>query len=610
MADISSDISVPNFGELSTSFQQGLATAAANQSVAQRNYADIPLLAAQAQQARLANQVAAAKMPLILQAIDQQKSDMSGVAPSGSSPVQQSGSARMVGDDGDISADTAADHAFSSFAPVPTAPPIDVIRRAQAAQITGVGSPDLILAQWKAQVDAVNTRRAQAAGNATDNMRTVAIAPDGAALATLDKLDPTAAAALKAHYANDTPAQLDSDVRAFAKEYGAQSFRYAGRGEAKADTAGTFRDPTTGKELPWANPVGLSQKDKADLASKAFTAANEPVTIGDKLPEARWQALGYGSPEAYAIASVQASLAGGFKPGADPVIPPKAPTSGANAPAAPAQPAAPATTAPTGPVSQPRPAQAPNAPAAPVQQDNGLLPGVGLGAFPRTPAINSAGTQQELEVAKKASGATEDKRQAMLGEASTQIENDQTERALINRAQAEAAHIAPSAVGPGSDFYNGLRTVVAAVSKQPPDALVDWGELNKTLMNMGAQNIRAALQGQRITNQEFMTMLSQGNPNTEQPKATIQRILGYLAANNDYDLRFNNTRVAALRTGADPYQVNGTIGKLADRSDYIQRRTGVTPSTAAAAQAAVTVPTASGPNGQKLYLRNGQWVTQ
>ena len=170
--------------------------------------------------------------------------------------------------------------------------------------------------------------------------------------------------------------------------------------------------------------------------------------------------------------------------------------------------------------------------------------------------------------------------------ASTSYVNAQKNDALIRAAQREAATLSnnPRMAGPGSEVAQTLAKIKTFVTGKPPDSLVDLGTLNKVLLQMGAQNVRQALEGQKITQAEFMKLLGEGNPNTQQPLQTINKLLAYSAAQNDYDMRFNRTKQIALQRGANPIGIDGAIAGMpgADRGDYVEGKVGVRPPAAGA----------------------------
>jgi hypothetical protein len=254
--------------------------------------------------------------------------------------------------------------------------------------------------------------------------------------------------------------------------------------------------------------------------------------------------------------------------------------------------------------------------AQPGQRDNGLLPGVNPDELPKvqTPTARMGVSQSPADAATATGIANERLAQQKISN-DTYVQ-DQKEGALIRAAQREAASLQnnPRMVGPGSELAQNLAKVRSFVSGQPPDAYVNLGSLDKMLMQMGAQNIRNALSGQRITNQEFMAMLTKGNPNTEQPLQTIQRLLGYLGTQNDYDQRFQRTKQIALQRGANPMTVDSDIGSVSDRGDYVEQRVGVRPPVqsggATASQqtnggSAGGLPDAGANKGRSITLSNG-----
>jgi hypothetical protein len=243
------------------------------------------------------------------------------------------------------------------------------------------------------------------------------------------------------------------------------------------------------------------------------------------------------------------------------------------------------------PGAAPQPGAVPQPGAAgqqPQRPDNGLLPNVNPDALPKIqmPAVRP-GTSQSPADAETAKGVATSRLEQMKA-ANESYTGDQKEGALLKAAQREAAALAanPRMAGPGSEVAQWVAKARTAVTGQAPDSLVDLGGLDKILLQLGAQNVRQALQGQKITQAEFLLMLGKGNPNTEQPLATVNKLLGYLGAQNDYDQRFNRTKQAALQRGANPLTIDSDIGAQADRGDYVESRVGVRPPLAGGKQSA------------------------
>ena len=244
-----------------------------------------------------------------------------------------------------------------------------------------------------------------------------------------------------------------------------------------------------------------------------------------------------------------------------------------------------------------------------------MLPGVDMNKFPKVPTSSGFATKTGNVAPMK----LEDLRAQEKENANDAVKLDATTGSILTQAQKEIAALEknPMAVGPGSNAYNTYQKfkagVSAAVGGGAPDQLVNQEELDKFLSQVGAQNVRKLLQGQKITNQEMMTFMTRGSPNVQQPLPVIKNLVGYLAADNEYDQRLQNTKLAALKDPTiDPSQVASTLESLpgASRGEYVQSKLGWAPTFASKGAPAPTasVRTATGPNGQKLYLRGGQWV--
>jgi hypothetical protein len=183
---------------------------------------------------------------------------------------------------------------------------------------------------------------------------------------------------------------------------------------------------------------------------------------------------------------------------------------------------------------------------------------------------------------------------------------------LITAAQRELAKVDPRTVGASKDAYNGMLGYLKAVTGKAPDAQVDEQTLNKFLTQLGGQNVKAMLAGQRITNQEMMTFMTHGNASVEQPKETIANILNYFKANNDFDRSLNATKLEALNRGANPLTSEyASLGNA--RSSYISDHAGfaLPPTTQPQQQdksGFVAGKTYRDKNGNTaVYKGNGQW---
>jgi hypothetical protein len=177
----------------------------------------------------------------------------------------------------------------------------------------------------------------------------------------------------------------------------------------------------------------------------------------------------------------------------------------------------------------------------------------------------------------------EDFRAQELSDASDATKIDATTGSILTQAQKEIAALSnnPRSVGPGSEAYIQYQKLRTAVTGAPPDQLVNEEELDKFLAQVGAQNVRKLLQGQKITNQEMMTFMTRGSPNVTQPLPVIKNLVNYLVADNEYDQRLQSTKIAALNDPTiEPYGVAGALEKIpgAGRSEYVQSKLGFSPS--------------------------------
>jgi hypothetical protein len=551
MADIGGP-QIQDYGALGTSMLRGLADANATNTNAQ-------LAQAQTQGAQLANKLKALQLSYLSQANavapDQQQ------VPSGSG---QGAAPSTVGDT-DVDPATIDQHTQANYAPTAAAPPPWLRQKAYLLSMAGMGDAGkLLLDNYAASMNALNLQKLQGASTAYSQMQTVAGAPDGTAVETLSRIDPAAADALRAKYKDDTPEQFDKDVRDYATAYGGSLFKYTGR-ELTVGTDGVARDNKTNKPVLGGVPAGLSTKDITDLSNKLDAPTDMPMSDGSTAKVPAWQAMGYRSKTAALYAEAGKTVA----------PPSPAPTPVAAPPAAPG--AVPRIVSGAQP-SALQPVQVSGQRAsAPAQTppDNGLLPGVNVAQLPKAAQPTVVPGRSQSPSAAIDANAVSTERVTQLKDAAQQQADDAKQRSLLQQAQNELASINPRTVGPGSGYYNDFLKAISAASGKAPDDYVDQVVLDKFLNQIGAGNVRQLLSGQRITNQEMMTFLTRGSPSTEQPLNGIKRIVSYMAADNDYDSRLQRTRIAALQTGADPYQLNGALETALPRASYIQQRTGM-----------------------------------
>src|SRR5271166_6327003 len=444
-----------------------------------------------------------------------------------------------------------------------------------------------------------------------DKLSSVVNAPEGKAWDTLTAVAPESVGQIQRQHPNATLEELEDIARDTAGHVAGFMHRFTDRPVKVGDDQNTY-DEKSGQRVDGIPMRGVSPEKQIELLNQANEVKTWKNSDGTETTEERYKHDGYSNPNLWvthavgeirarngANSSVEAmhNRAKSVPVNPQPPQRPGQPQPGQPQPGAPGPGSAPQAGAQPGsaPQAGAQPGSAPQAGGAAPQQDNGLLPGINPDSIPK---IQSAPVRQGTSI-RPADLTTQQETAresiAQQKEASSNFVDAQKTGALIRAAKRETAALAnnPRMTGPGSEIAQGIEKIKALVSGQPSDALVNLGSLDKILMGMGAQNVRQALNGQKITNQEFMALLTKGNPNTQQPLATINKLLDYLGAQNDYEQRFQKTKQIALQRGANPIGIDGVIGGMpgADRGDYVEGKVGVRPPLASAAGAAPSAPT-------------------
>jgi hypothetical protein len=425
-----------------------------------------------------------------------------------------------------------------------------------------------------------------------DKFDAVTNAPKGGAWAALKAVAPDSAGKILQKNKDATPEELDKIARDTTSHVGAFLHRFTDRPIKVGDDNVTY-DEKSGMRV--GVPIrGVTPERQAELLKQANEVKTFKNTDGTDTTETQSKHDGYDNPHAWvtdAVNQIRARNGGNSAVEAKRADAAKVPVRPQPQPGQP-QPGQPQPGQPQ--PGQPQPGQPqPGAPAgAPPQKDNGLLPGINPDTLPKVNSVpTKQGTSQKPGDKTTQEGiATESL--AQQKESNGAFVEAQKTGALIRAAQREAATLEqnPRMTGPGSEIAQGWAKIKTFVNGQPPDELVNLGSLDKILMTMGAQNVRQALQGQKITNQEFMTLMTKGNPNTEQPLPTINNLLKYLSAQNEYEQRFQRTKQIALQRGANPMTVDGDIGSQVDRGDFVEGKVGVRPPLAGGKQGGGSAP--------------------
>lgn len=321
-------------------------------------------------------------------------------------------------------------------------------------------------------------------------------------------------------------------------------------GDTYKDEGGTFRNLRTNKPAIGDAAQTMSVEQKQGAYAGAIAQANEPVTIGAGLPTPRYHAMGYTSDRAYAD-----HITGGLGPQGAPGAAP----------------------APTATIAPSRAAGAPARVAAPAAggAQPAMLPGVNVDAIPKLPPIPAATDQPTKARAEKRAesdvGAQNEALAAMRDQAAQAARNT----AIYSQLEHKLATANPREFGPSSASYKALANLKTYLTGLPPDGLVNQAEVDKYLSQLGVGGSKQLLGAdQQLRQQEMMLLMAHANPNIDQPLQVIKNLAAFGKAGNDYDLRAANTGIAAIRGGADPYQVPGAIESQAHRSDYIGQRLG------------------------------------
>lgn len=586
-----------NYGQLLSAIPLADSEIASQSAQQNLNRAQAGQVQANTQGVNIANQNAALNLQLFKQALGAPPignpnavpggnllGGMSGATPAGATPQPgQTPNSTPTGASSNISPDHPADypspadllaHASAKYAP--TVQPFTPDERLQVMQ--GLASPNPYIKQRTqafvdartAAVSSDNAQKNQDALQDYNTMAGVAARDDGTAFIMLQRINAGGAKAIAAQHPEDfttdsigNPVALpkgEEDARAFAASVAGNIHPFTGRG-IETTPAGVVIDKVDGKPVTGVNQItNLGDKEIAEIAARGHAKVDTLIN-GKPAQIEQWQMDGapdYGSwlqgQLHQATRGVSPSaLSSAQSPASSPAVPGVAPQNALPKPGA-------------------------TQPSAAGSSSNALpngLPGVDINALPKRQVVSvprgqSASADQQAQIERDNAQTT-----SLLQSASEASANNAKMRSLLNSANTELAKINPRTVGPGSDIYNQYLKFKAGVTGGSPSDLVNEQELDKYLNQVGAQNVRTMLSGQKITNQEMMTFMTRGSPNTEQSVQTIKNLVNYLNADNEYDSKLQATKIAALKKGADPWSINDALETASPRSNYIQGRTGL-----------------------------------
>jgi hypothetical protein len=521
---------------------------------------------------------------------------------------------------------------INKFAPIPTARPASVLQQQQAAGIAyGPEAANLVGQRYDAQVATQNQQRQLAANTTYQQSAAVATAPPGAAWEVLNRLNPDFAAHMKQQYADDTPAQLDADVRELASHTGAAVHQYTGRDTDFVN--GVLIDKPSGKPVVGTDQV-LTGLDQAGH-SKAWDQANTMVDIGAPQKVPTYKAAGYQNAEQFVIAADRAarsSVNNQPSPGGAPATAQGAPQGGGSTPSQGGSSGgnlvAPAMGAPVQPNTA-SPAPRPSNTPAPASGNTGQAAGPATGAnaptatdpwksIPKIPPELTNPNSITTPIMKAQSDALVKKDSDMRDSIQDAADNGNN-RLQLN---ADAARALPNAAtGPGADWLNAGRKYLVQAGLASPDQaqkVVDTTTLNKDLTQNALQSGKLMF-GSKYTESEVGLMLTKANASGEMTPQAIHELLLQDNLRSQYAIQKQQDYEQYTSKGGDPRKFDGWYNTNFSLQKFATQNRAAADATLKAQeagpqrpgqQASGAVQTATGPNGQKLYLRNGQWVGQ
>jgi hypothetical protein len=606
MADIAPQGFV-NYGAPAASYAQ------ANATNAQAN-----LTSQQAQSAQMQNQVQRASMPLIMQALNEANADQSGsnpgvpsaaaTTPSGTTPGQQTAQGDTTGATvTGYNADSLEDKLRTQNYVTPYTQQ-EQHQLQQYTQLSGlpgqageIGKARLaaMQARRQARIDTTTAQNQLQMGNTYDAATAVATKGKGAwqAMEATDKADADAIAKDSTDASgNFDEAAADTKATAYANHLAAVSHLYSGR-PTHIDN-GQLVDDKTGQAVTGQAQLftGLDAKERQAEYDKAVEPMKWTTPDNVEHSDQRWKAPvaygGYGGKLTPAAAMLTADQAARHQPDGAATYPPgvipneaagAGPASGGLAAPVHGAVAAVRVNAKNNAKLATTPADIAAGKAPATGADQGTLPGVNPAALPKMVSpvagqgpgtAGTVGTALQTTLAARQNDQIKEAQEAGI--------TAQTMREQISQAKAEIPKIDPRTVGPGSTLYNAAWKAYSAIAGQAPDRVINQGVLDKFLNQIGATNVRNLLAGQRITNQEMMTFLTRGSPSTAMPLGGITQLLNYLDADNEYSLRYNRTKMMALKSGADPDLIDQALSNDAaggvSRARFVQQKNGSTDS--------------------------------
>lgn len=534
-------------------------------------------------------------------------SDQSGTAGQPSARTAQQGGSDQSGED---SVDSGFPDDFNpaemrqAFWVNPAGSPRSQQMLLEAAMTGDQGLLQYAQQQRNLQVTSDTAESQKRANDFYDVMGTVANAPKGAALQTLERIAPPLADRIEKQYSND-PAEQDAVARAAAMHLAATAHQYTGRPLALGPD-GVYRDKVTGMQVP-VPVAGMSPADYANLTAKGEALVSVPQSDGTDKQMPLWQAdkapnLAAWAAQQAARGQAQANIAQsplGRVPSLPPGLHPAVAAAAMNHPALNQPPGA--APSPTAQPSQP-PAQTP-AQAQYNQQMRTALsdkeyrlqqtPVVsGQSATPAAIAQQKETVQARAQLMQDSQAATSAASQALTYLRAAQI---------VMQSKGKAPIVGP---------FGGIIAQASRVFGGHLDA-TNFQSVAKYLGNAALQNARSTY-GARMTQSEVRLQLEELSPSTKMTPDAINDLLAENTRNALYTLQSARRVRPYLMAGNDPQSYAEWNEQYFKQEDIVNASTKQAAAPNRSGSSAPAIPagakTATGPNGQKLILLGGRWM--
>jgi hypothetical protein len=187
--------------------------------------------------------------------------------------------------------------------------------------------------------------------------------------------------------------------------------------------------------------------------------------------------------------------------------------------------------------------------------------------------------------------------------------DDATKAAAQAQTYLQAAKSIMDDKGANVGAYGGL---IAKASALLPGQSVDatnYQEVAKYLGNAALANARG-IYGNRMTQSEVGLQLNELSPSVHMTDTAINNLLNTNLHAAQYTIDSAKRVVPYLAANNDAANFSKWNQKYYNQADTVNGQPTRPGQQTSGPAAAASVPTATGPSGQKLYLRNGQWVTK